>query len=103
MGASQRAKGKRGELAARDLLRRLWPEASRGLSQSRGGGAEECDVTGCPYHVEVGVGATVSPVAKMAQAQRDCGERTPLVLTKRDRSEWLVTLTWAEFERLARR
>lgn len=105
-GKRSRDKGKRGEREAAELLRDIFPEARRGLSQSRGGGAEEPDIVGLgrPWHIEVGVGATVSPVAKMLQAIRDAKEGSmPVVLSRRDRCQWMVTLRWSDFADLVRR
>jgi hypothetical protein len=84
------------------MLRELYPSAARTISQARG--AEDCDVGGTPWHVEVKVGAKPSPLRALRQALRDAEEhdddRPPLVMCREDRRGWTVTLRWADFARL---
>lgn len=105
MGRKSKQKGKRGEREACDVLRPLFPDVRRKAMQARGG-HEGADLENTPgYHVEVGVGA-VNPATKWEQAHRDAlaehgtlGEVTPIALTRRDRGEWLVTMsaeTWMQ-------
>jgi hypothetical protein len=102
MSRAQRTKGKVGEREAATLLRELYPSASRTISQARG--AEDCDVGGTPWHVEVKVGSKPAPLRALRQALRDAEEhgddRPPLVMCREDRRGWTVTLRWSDFARL---
>jgi hypothetical protein len=94
-----REKGKRGERAAADKLRELYPDAKRTISQSRG--AEDSDVGGTPWHVEVKIGKAPPIAPAMDQAIRDSrGERPPLVMSKKDRGDWLITMRYEDFLRI---
>lgn len=108
-GRASRAKGARGEreaaVALGDVLGRPW---RRAVGQSRRG-ADAPDVE--PDGWSVGVGAAATPwvevkrgrstiTAAMAQAVAACGARLPVVLTRQDRGEWLVTVRLAELPRL---
>lgn len=93
MSARSRRKGASGEREAAELLRSVFPNADRAPMQARGAKRDGCEVVGTPFHVEVKRSKTASPAAAMRQAMRDRkGETVPLVLTRRDREEWLVTL-----------
>ena len=106
-GRARRAKGARGELEAAqalsDLLGRPW---RRAVGQSRRG-ADAPDVEPDGWQVggessaawiEVKRGkATIT--AAMKQAATACGPRLPVVLTRPDRGEWLVTVRLADLLR----
>ena len=116
MGKASRDKGKRGEREACDVLRSLFPNVRRRAMQSRGG-SEGADLDNTPgFHVEVGVGR-VNPREKWEQADRDAfaglpdevdldarcissfPREVPIALTRKDRGEWLVTMSaqdWCE-------
>lgn len=102
MSRAQREKGKRGEREAAALLSDLYPAAARTISQARG--AEDCDVSGTPWAVEVKCGRAPAPLAALRQCEADAEERgdtrPPLVLVREDRRGWTVTLRWADFARL---
>jgi hypothetical protein len=104
MSRSQRTKGKVGEREAAALLRELFPEAARTISQARG--AEDCDVGGTPYFVECKVGAKPAPLKALRQAKGDAAElgdeRPPLVMCREDRRGWTVTMDWSTFATLVR-
>ena len=92
MGARSRTKGKVGEREVAALLRRIWPDAKRGL-QSRGGGAEVPDVDVPCFHVEVKRQARPNVAAAVRQAEADAeAGRWPVAWTRADRSDWLVTM-----------
>lgn len=93
MGASQRAKGKRGERDAADLVRRFW-----GISARRGrqyaGHPDAPDVwCDAPIYIEAKWRAVGNPGAWLAEAaaQAPTGQ-VPIVLHKRPRCPVLVTL-----------
>jgi hypothetical protein len=91
---NSRAKGKRGELAFRDLLRKYgYPEARRG--QQYAGGPGSPDVVGGPpgYHFEVKNRERHDPWAAMAQAESEMGVgELPVVAMKRNGMEWLMVM-----------
>jgi hypothetical protein len=101
MPINSRAKGQRGERAWRDELR------ARGLTAARGqqhkGGVDSPDVE-CPdlpdVHFEVKCVEALNIHNAIAQAIRDAGHKTPVVVHKRNRGEWLVTMRaddWLEY------
>ena len=100
MGAASRRKGKQGELeVAHAFAAALGVDARRGLSQARGGGAEEPDVVlpGLPYHLEVKRGACPNPRAALRQACEDAAEgRTPIAVIRDDRAEAFAVLLLAD-------
>ncbi len=105
MGKAQRDKGKRGERAAANLLRRTFPHLADSIRrgwQSRFGGKDEPDIMGLPWHVEVKVGKSPNIPAAVKQALRDSKNGPILVMTKRDHEGWLVTMRYEDWEELAR-
>lgn len=106
MGASQRRKGQAGEREAADVLSeltgRMW---RRSLVQSRIGGKEAPDIH-CDdlpgLHCEVKRGKRISLYAALRQAIDDSGARTPFVLARQDREEWVVLVRLDDLLSLAR-
>lgn len=94
MGKASRVKGHSFERKIANRLKELYPEAKRGF-QTRGGGKEQADIEGTPFHVECCHGKTVNIRKKYEQAVRDTDGRPIAVITKRDREDVLVTM---EFE-----
>ena len=96
-GLKSRNKGKRGE---RELAKAL--SALLGIPLSRGvqyqGGPDSPDVAGLSDHgLHCEVKRDESTLAKrtyraIEQARNECGEGTPFVASRRNRSEWLVVL-----------
>lgn len=99
---NSRAKGKRGELLWRDILREAgWSDARRG--QQFAGGTESPDVVGGPagFHCEVKLRENHAPWDAMAQAEHDAGDgEIPYVAMKRNHKPWLVVLRAEDFLRL---
>jgi hypothetical protein len=108
-GRASRAKGGRGEREAAaalgDVLGRPF---RRAVGQSRSG-ADAPDVE--PDGWAVGSGPSSTPwvevkrgrstiTAAMRQAVAACGSRLPVVLTRPDRGEWLLTVRLADLGRL---
>lgn len=105
-------KGKRGEREVANLLAQIYPDALRGY-QFRGG-HESSDIVGTPWHVEVKVGKRPNILAAMEQAIEDSGIELgpwsahggtveplpPLVWTRKDRGEWLVTMRAKDWLRI---
>ncbi len=102
-GKGRRNKGLAGEREGRDYLKEQgFPEATRGLGQSRGGGKEAADCLNVgDLHVEVKRVEKLNIHAALAQAERDTREatlgRTPIVLHRRNKDVWKVTLLADDF------
>lgn len=99
MGRSQRAKGIRGELEARAILRQLtgveWERSARQAGLRGGEGCPDLIPTsGCHrLHPEVKVGAAPPVIPALHQAERDCTPGSvPVVLARRDRDGWVLAV-----------
>lgn len=96
-GRRSRRKGRAGEQEAARELRRLFPQWAPNIRrgwQSREG-ADQCDIEGTPYWIEVKrrrrvTNATVR--AGMRQALHDTDGRPILLLTREDRDVWWAHL-----------
>lgn len=98
---NSRAKGIRGELQMRDLVREYFPgahEVQRSYGQSRAGD-DAPDVEGTPYWIEVELAKKTDPKAKLAQAMlASAGDgRLPIAFTRdcstrRRGLPWLATM-----------
>lgn len=90
-GRYSRTKGHSFEREIARLLRPLYPQARRGLQYRDG--VEACDVEGTPFHIECKRMKKVDIKKAFAQAKKDCqGKRIPIVISKEDRQEILITL-----------
>ncbi len=91
---NSRAKGARGELELAKFLTERGYDARRG--QQFAGGTDSPDVICAAlgnYHLEVKRVESINIHAALAQAIRDCGGiRTPLVVHKRNRGEWIAII-----------
>ncbi len=94
---NSRDKGARGEREFAEYLRSKGWEAKRG--QQHAGGTDSPDVIhNVPdVHFEIKRVETLQIHAAMAQAKRDCGDKVPVVAHKRNRGEWLVTMSADEY------
>ena len=101
---NSRAKGKRGELEFAKLLRDNGLVAYRG--QQFRGGEDSPDVV-CEslpdIHFEVKRVERLDLVAAMAQACRDCGNKTPVVAHRKNGDPWMITMRIDDWLTLARR
>ena len=109
MGLTSRRKGASGEReAAKVLTEYTGCQWERGIRQSRRGGKEGADVVCSEFdhlHVEVKRGKQPPIRPAMRQAIGDCGDKTPLVVSRQDHGEWLVTMRlidWADMAEAAR-
>jgi hypothetical protein len=92
-----RNKGARFEREAAAAFRRAFPDARRGLAQTRSGG-ESADVIGVPgYWIECKVGARPNPLAALRQAENNSNGDIPVAVCKVDRETPTVTLPLADF------
>jgi hypothetical protein len=114
-GKMSRSKGCRGEREACEALADVWPGLSRTYHQShKGSTAPDIDGPGVPVHIEVKRQESINVHAAMAQAEKACttfdeyGDihswaRPPVILHKRNRGKWLVTIRACDLARLVRR
>ena len=93
MGGAQRQKGKRGErLAAKAVQSALNVKARRGVQYKGGADSADIEVDIPGIHWEVKFVERESIRAWVAQAKDECGGNVPVVVHKRSREEWLLTL-----------
>ena len=96
-----REKGKRGERAVAALFREYGFDAKRG--QQYHGGPDSPDVVGVPgLHIEVKRTERLNLYDALAQAKRDAGEDLPVVIHRKNDSEWVVILSFDDFMKLYR-
>ncbi len=98
---NSRSKGKRGELEVVHILREDGHKDARRGQQYRGG-ADSPDIIGLPgIHGEVKRVERLNLTEAYAQAVLDAGEgEIPTVFHKRNRGEWMATLSLKDFLRL---
>lgn len=99
---NSRTKGKVGEREAAEVLRQLgFTAARRGVQYQ--GGPDSPDVVGIPgVHVEVKRVERLNIDAAMAQARADAGpSQVPIVMHRRNRGVWMVTVDIANLKQLA--
>ncbi len=93
MGRSQREKGKRGErLAAKAVSQAIRIPARRGVQFKGGADSADLEVDLEGVHWEVKFVERESIRLWMKQAHDDSGGKIPVVLSKRSREPWLITL-----------
>lgn len=97
MGKRSKDKGDRGEREAAEFLKKYGFDANRGLGQARGGHEipdVECEELA--YWIEVKRGRH-NPVTGYYQAkgyvEKQGDDREPLVMSRRDHCDWLVTVS----------
>ena len=97
-----REKGKRGERAVAALFREYgFTEAKRG--QQYHGGPDSPDVVGVPgLHIEVKRTERLNLYDALAQAKRDAGDDLPVVIHRRNDSEWVVIMSFTDWMQLYR-
>lgn len=98
---NSREKGKRGELEVAALFRDAgYPDARRG--QQFSGLHGDSDVVGVPgLHIEVKRVERLNIHNAVDQAKRDCkDESLPMVIHKRNRTDWLVTQSFDDWLKL---
>lgn len=83
MGKLSRDKGQRWERELGHLLSDIWPDAKRGIQQTRAAN-EEADCSGTPYWVEAKVGRKQNIRAAMRQAIEASDGRPPVAVVKDD-------------------
>ena len=100
---NSRAKGARGEVELAHILQSYGYDTHRG--QQYHGGPDSPDVTGVPgLHIEVKRVERLDLDAAMEQSIRDAGEgEVPVVIHRKSRKLWKVTLLLSDFMEMWRR
>lgn len=96
---NSRNKGKRGELEIAHILQEYGYDARRG--QQFSGLQGDADVVGVPHlHLEIKRVAKLNLDKAMEQSIRDARDgETPVVMHRKDRQPWRVTLSLEDFMR----
>lgn len=94
---NSRKKGKTGELEIAAILRDYGYDCRRG--QQYCGGNGDADVVGLPYvHLEIKRVERLNIEDAMSQSKRDARDgETPVVMHRKNRCEWLVTMRLEDF------
>lgn len=88
-GKRSREKGKRGEREIASLLREYGYDARRGVQYK--GGQDSPDVIGLPgTHIEVKRTERLNLYDALSQSKADAGDDMPIVLHRKNNSEWVV-------------
>lgn len=89
MGKTSREKGKRGEREIASLLREYGYDARRGVQYQ--GGQDSPDVVGLKgIHIEVKRTERLDLYGSLSQSKTDAGEDLPIVIHRKNNSEWVV-------------
>lgn len=103
MPINSRRKGHQWERDVAIMLRQIWPEARRGIGQTRIG-SEVADVEGSPYRIECKCGRQPNIWKALDQARTDAAKakdtRPVLVIAKKDHEPPTATLELDEFLKL---
>lgn len=92
MPINSRAKGKRGELEIANILKEYGYDTRRGVQYNGSDGSP--DVVGLPsIHIECKRVEKLNLDKAMSQSIRDARDgETPVVMHRKDREDWLVTM-----------
>ena len=89
MGKTSRDKGKRGEREVAGLLRSYGYDARRGVQYH--GGEDSPDVVGLNgMHIEVKRTEALRLYEALSQSKADAGDDMPIVIHRKNNSEWVV-------------
>lgn len=105
MAINSSRKGKVGELEARDEWNRLLPRAHARRSQQHSGSESASDLIspGTPnLWLEVKRVQALNIQAVMAKSVEQCGSLVPVILHRKNESDWLVTLRLEDIHEFAR-
>ncbi len=102
VGRKSRTKGAQGERDVANELRSVYPDAARGglLQTQYGTASNACDVEHTPWWIEVKRGQRPNIQGAYEQATDATDGRPVLVVTRKDRSDWLATMTLEQFKHL---
>lgn len=102
MAINSRQKGKRGELEAAAEWNRLVPNAHARRSQQHSGTESASDLIapGCPHlWLEVKRVQKLNLQEVMEKSQEQCGELAPVVIHRKNDTDWLVTFRLEDIKR----
>ncbi len=96
---NSKRKGSAGERELCEYLTGAGYPAHRNNQQFTGGkGNPDIDAQGLErFHIEVKRVEKLNVSAAMQQAERDAVNRTPVVIHRRNREQWLITMKLADF------
>ena len=98
---NSRRKGAEGERELANELRKLGYDAHRGVQYK--GGQDSPDVVGIDgFHIECKRVEKLNIEDAMKQSERDAGDNVPLVIHRKNREEWKVTMRLDDFIELIR-
>ena len=102
VGRKSRTKGAQGERDVANALKSIYPHAARGglLQSQYGTDSNACDVEYTPWWIEVKRGQRPNIQGAYDQATDATDGRPVLVVTRKDRSDWLATMTLEQFKHL---
>jgi len=101
---NSRTKGKVGEREAARLISETFGVGARRGQQFSGSNESPDVVTDIEgVHFEIKRVEKLNLYEAVEQAVRDAGGDTPVVLHRRDRKEWLLTIRWADIKDLVRK
>ncbi|MCP4677703.1 MAG: hypothetical protein GY854_19740 [Deltaproteobacteria bacterium] len=96
MTINSRQKGHSFEREVASELRKIFPEARRGLQYQDG--PTPPDVTGTPFHVECKRGRRPNPRAALKQAINDAAPGVvPVAVIRDDRAEAFICMRWSDW------
>ena len=100
---NSRQKGKRGELDAADALRRLFSWTTRRTQQFKGtSDSSDVEVAETPDAFwEIKREERLNVFKAMDTAAAEAGPKLPVLMHRRNRTDWLVTVRLADLMRLA--
>jgi hypothetical protein len=100
---NSRQKGKRGELDAADALRRLFSWTTRRTQQFKGtSDSSDVEVAETPDAFwEIKREERLNVFKAMDTAAAEAGPKLPILMHRRNRTDWLVTVRLADLARLA--
>lgn len=98
---NSRQKGARGEREAAKALKGIGIEATRGVQYQGGKDSPDVRTSLDGVHIEVKRVERVNIHEWMDQAVRDGGENAPVVMHRKNGTEWLLTLRLADAGRVS--
>lgn len=99
MPINSREKGKRGERLAAAWMRDNWGCEARRGQQYSGIGGRDVETSIENLHIEVKAVESLNVPKALEQANRDAGPRVGVVMHKRNRGPWMITMRADEARR----
>jgi Holliday junction resolvase len=95
-------KGKRGEREVANILKEMGLTARRGCQYSGSPDSPDvvCEQLG-DFHLEIKYVEKLNLWDAISQATRDCGDKTPVVVSRKNGKPWVCTLFLQDFLTLA--